>query len=207
MSWTRSPRSPWASGTGWTGSRSTRCRPRSSASPGWSRCTRHCPAGSTPSARCGGWPTCRPRPAPTSTVSSLLRYPLFMRFFSTPEKLEIGGVPFVASEDKPTRREALTYYRKVAEYFELDVRQYHTVERVTPETGGFELVARHPGAAEPEIVGARNIVCATGFFDSPNLLGVPGEDLPHVSHFFTEPHPYWQQSVIVVGGGNSAVEA
>jgi len=140
-------------------------------------------------------------------VSSLLRYPLFMRFFSTPEKLEIGGVPFVASEDKPTRREALTYYRKVAEYFELDVRQYHTVERVTPETGGFELVARHPGAAEPEIVGARNIVCATGFFDSPNLLGVPGEDLPHVSHFFTEPHPYWQQSVVVVGGGNSAVEA
>src|SRR5881396_1492 len=140
-------------------------------------------------------------------VSSLLRYPLFMRFFSTPEKLEIGGVPFVASEDKPTRREALTYYRKVAEYFELDVRQYHTVERVTPETGGFELVARHPGAAEPEIVGARTIVCATGFFDSPNLLGVPGEDLPHVSHFFTEPHPYWQQSVIVVGGGNSAVEA
>jgi len=140
-------------------------------------------------------------------VSSLLRYPLFMRFFSTPEKLEIGGVPFVASEDKPTRREALTYYRKVAEYFELDVRQYHTVERVTPETGGFELVARHPGAAEPEIVGARTIVCATGFFDSPNLLGVPGEDLPHVSHFFTEPHPYWQQSVVVVGGGNSAVEA
>ncbi|HEY6092282.1 MAG TPA: YpdA family putative bacillithiol disulfide reductase [Gemmatimonadales bacterium] len=140
-------------------------------------------------------------------VSSLLRYPLFMRFFSTPEKLEIGGLPFVASEDKPTRREALTYYRKVAEYFELDVRQYHTVERVTPETGGFELVARHRGAAEPEIVGVRNVVCATGYFDSPNLLGVPGEDLPHVSHFFTEPHPYWQQSVVVVGGGNSAVEA
>src|SRR5205814_729050 len=126
-------------------------------------------------------------------VASLMRYPLYMTFFSTPDKFEIGGMPFVTAADKPTRREALTYYRKVAEYFELDVRQYHTVERVTPETGGFELVARHPGAAEPEIVGARNIVCATGFFDSPNLLGVPGEDLPHVSHFFTEPHPYWQQ--------------
>src|SRR5881227_3049190 len=140
-------------------------------------------------------------------VSSLMRYPLYMTFFSTPDKLEVGGVPFVTAAEKPSRREALTYYRKVAEYFELDVRQYHTVERVTPETGGFELVARHPGAAEPKIVGARTIVCATGFFDSPNLLGVPGEDLPHVSHFFTEPHPYWQQSVVVVGGGNSAVEA
>ena len=140
-------------------------------------------------------------------VSSLLHYPLFMTFFSTPDKLEIGGVPFVTSDDKPTRREALTYYRKVAEYFELDVRQYHTVERVTRVTGGFEVVARHPGAAEPETVGARHLVCATGYFDSPNLLGVPGEELPHVSHFFTEPHPYWQQRVVVVGGGNSAVEA
>src|ERR1041385_3988940 len=81
-------------------------------------------------------------------VSSLLRYPLFMRFFSTPEKLEIGGLPFVASEDKPTRREALTYYRKVAEYFELDVRQYHTVSRATRTRDGFELVAQHPGSPE-----------------------------------------------------------
>src|SRR5438094_7915383 len=140
-------------------------------------------------------------------VSSLLRYPLFMRFFSTPEKLEIGGVPFVASEDKPTRREALTYYRKVAEYFELDVRQYHEVRSVRRSSGGFELAAVHPGAPEPETILARNAVYATGYFDSPNPLGVPREELPHVSHFFTEARPYWQQRVVVVGGGNSAVEA
>ena len=139
-------------------------------------------------------------------VSSLLRYPLYMSFFSTPEKLEIG-VPFVTAGDKPTRREALAYYRRVAEHFELDVRQYHAVVRVERRPDGFELVARHPGAAEPETIRSRHVVCATGCVESPNLLGVRGEDLPHVSHFFVEPHPYWQQRVVVVGGGNSAVEA
>src|SRR5213594_2352308 len=140
-------------------------------------------------------------------ASSLMRYPLYMTFFSTPEKLEIGGVPFVTAAEKPTRREALTYYRKVAEYFELDVRQYHEVRSVRRSSGGFELAAVHPGAPEPETIVARNVVYATGYFDSPNPLGVPGEELPHVSHFFTEAHPYWRQSVVVVGGGNSAVEA
>jgi thioredoxin reductase (NADPH) len=139
-------------------------------------------------------------------VGSLLRYPLYMTFFSTPDKLEIG-VPFVTAGDKPTRREALTYYRKVAEHFELDVRQYHRVRRVRRVSNGFELLAEHPASAEPETIGCRHVVFATGYFESPNLLGVPGEDLPHVSHFFVEPHPYWQQRVVVVGGGNSAVEA
>src|SRR5881396_3498157 len=140
-------------------------------------------------------------------VSSLMRYPLYMTFFSTPDKLEVGGVPFVTAAEKPSRREALTYYRKVAEYFELDVRQYHEVQGVRRSREGFELTARHPGKTELETVSARNVVYATGYFESPNPLGVPGEDLPHVSHFFTEAHPYWQQRVIVVGGGNSAVEA
>ena len=139
-------------------------------------------------------------------VSSLQRYPLYMTFFSTPEKLEIG-VPFITAGDKPTRREALAYYRRVAEHFELDVRQYHEVVGVKRTPEGFELVARHPGAAEPETIRSRHVVCATGYFESPNPLGVLGEDLPHVSHFFVEPHPYWQQRVVVVGGGNSAVEA
>jgi len=121
-------------------------------------------------------------------VSSLLRYPLYMSFFSTAEKLEIG-VPFVTAGDKPTRREALAYYRRVAEHFELDVRQYHAVVRVERRPDGFELVARHPGAAEPETIRSRHVVCATGCVESPNL------------------HPYWQQRVVVVGGGNSAVEA
>lgn len=141
-----------------------------------------------------------------SIVSSLLNYPTYMTFFSTPEKLEIGGLPFVTSNDKPTRREALTYYRKVAEYVELDIRQYHAVESVARTPGGFELTVR-PRGLDPETVAARNVVYATGYFESPNLLGVPGEDLPHVSHFFTEAHPYWRQQVIVVGGANSAVEA
>ena len=140
-------------------------------------------------------------------VSSLVRYPLYMTFFSTAEKLEIGGVPFVTSADKPTRREALTYYRKVAEYFDLDVRQRHEVIDVAPASWGFVLRVRHAGCPEPETVAARSVVYATGYFDSPNLLGVPGENLPHVSHFFTEAHPYWRQRVVVVGGGNSAVEA
>src|SRR2546423_13688151 len=139
-------------------------------------------------------------------ASSLMRYPLYMTFFSTPDKLEIG-VPFVTAGDKPTRREAMTYYRKVAEHFELDVRKYHPVSRATRTRDGFELVAQHPGSTEPETVLSRHLVFATGYFESPNPLRVPGEDLPHVSHFFVEPHPYWQQRVVVVGGGNSAVEA
>ena len=140
-------------------------------------------------------------------VSSLTRYPLYMTFFSTAEKLEIGGIPFVSSGDKPTRREALTYYRKVAEYFDLDVRQRHEVAEVARGRDGFTLRVRHAGCPDGEAIAARNVVYATGYFDSPNLLGVPGESLPHVSHFFTEPHGYWRQRVVVVGGGNSAVEA
>jgi thioredoxin reductase (NADPH) len=140
-------------------------------------------------------------------VSSLLKYPLYMTFFSTAEKLEIGGVPFVTSGEKPTRREALTYYRKVAEYVDLDVRQYQEVLSVTRTPSGFELTARHPAWLKAETVAARHLVYATGYFESPNPLGVLGEDLPHVSHFFAEAHPYWRQRVVVVGGGNSAVEA
>ncbi len=138
-------------------------------------------------------------------VASLLRYPLYMTFFSTPDKLEIG-VPFVTAGDKPTRREALSYYRKVSEHFELDVRQYHTVRQVARGADAFIVQAEHPGMPGRETIDARHVVFATGYFETPNRLGVPGEDLPNVSHFFTEAHPYWQQRVVVVGGGNSAVE-
>jgi len=142
-------------------------------------------------------------------VASLLKYPTYMTFFSTSEKLEIGGVPFTIAGDKPTRREALAYYRKVAEHFELDVRQYHAVTAAERGRDGFTLGVRAPGEEgdPPRPVPARCVVFATGYFDSPNLLGVPGEDLPHVSHFFGEAHAYWRQRVLVVGGGNSAVEA
>src|SRR2546428_8947232 len=130
-----------------------------------------------------------------------------MTFFSTPEKLEIGGVPFTTAGDKPTRREALGYYRKVAEFYALDVRLYHVVTAFERVPLGSELTVRGAAHGAPARVRARNVVFATGYFDSPNPLGVPGEDLPHVSHFFTEAHPYWRQRVVVVGGGNSAVEA
>ena len=138
-------------------------------------------------------------------VASLLRYPIYLSFFSTAEKLEIAGMPFVTSGEKPTRREALTYYRRVAEYFDLDVRQYHDVVGVRGGPDCFELAVRRRG--EDLTVTARRIVYASGYFESPNLLGVPGEDLPHVSHFYVEAHPYWRQRVVVVGGSNSAVEA
>lgn len=140
-------------------------------------------------------------------VANLVTYPLQMTFFSTPERLEIGGVPFVTAGDKPTRREALTYYRRVAEYFELDVRPYHEVVAVRRQGEGFEVMAKHASRTEPDIVLARHVVWATGHFDVPNRLRVPGEDLPQVAHVFVEGHPYWQQRVVVVGGGNSAVEA
>jgi thioredoxin reductase (NADPH) len=138
--------------------------------------------------------------------ASLVDYPPYMSFFSTAEKLEIEGLPFTSIRPNPTRQEALGYYRGVARYFALDVRQYHEVEEVTPGPSGFELVTRRrdsPAAAFQ----ARSVVVATGGFHAPNLLGVPGEDLAKVSHYYREPHPFWNQDVVVVGGGNSAVEA
>src|SRR3977135_3504978 len=106
-------------------------------------------------------------------TSSLMRYPLYMTFFSTPDKLEIG-VPFVTAGDKPTRREALTYYRKVAEHSELAGRQDHTAPAGARARDGFELEPQHPGSPEPETILSRHLVFATGYFESPNPLRVPG---------------------------------
>src|SRR5438046_10634992 len=113
-----------------------------------------------------------------------------MTFFSTPDKLE-SGVPFVTAGDKPTRREALTYYRKVAEHFELDVRQYHTVSRVARAPDGLELVAHHHGSDEPETIRSRYLAFATGYFQAPKPPRGPGEDLPHVADSLVQTHPYW----------------
>ncbi|TVP48257.1 MAG: YpdA family putative bacillithiol disulfide reductase [Gemmatimonadales bacterium] len=143
--------------------------------------------------------------------AAIVGYPWYMQFFSTPEKLEIEGLPFVTAEKNATRREALTYYRRVAEYFELDTRLYEDVEAVEGKAGEFRLRTRRqgeaPGDAAERTLRARNVVVATGGFHAPNLLGVPGEDLPQVSHHYREPHPYWRRDVVVVGGSNSAVEA
>lgn len=133
-------------------------------------------------------------------------YPTYGTFFSTAEKLELGDVPFVTSGDKPTRREALKYYRRVVEHFDLDVRQYQEVVEVEGERGDFALRIRGRGG-ERETVGARNVVVATGYFDTPNMLDVPGEELPKTTHYFTEGAPYFRQDCAVVGAGNSAAEA
>lgn len=141
--------------------------------------------------------------------AAIVGYPWYMQFFSTPEKLEIEGLPFVTAEKNATRREALTYYRRVAEYFELDTRLYEdvlAVERVEGDEGGFRLRTRREGDPAERTIQARNVVVATGGFHAPNLLGVPGEELAKVSHHYREPHPYWRRDVLVVGGSNSAVE-
>jgi bacillithiol disulfide reductase len=143
-------------------------------------------------------------------VSTIERYPLSMTFFSTPERIEIGGVPFIASHEKPNRRDGLIYYRRVAEHYNLDIRPgEEAVDAVRlaeePNTRRFRVnvVRRH----DRKSYVAPSIVFATGYYDNPNFLGIPGEDLPHVSHYFVEGHPYWHQRVVVVGAGNSSVDA
>jgi thioredoxin reductase (NADPH) len=139
-------------------------------------------------------------------VSSIAGYPTFMTFFSTAERLEIAGLPFVVVGDKPTRREALRYYQRLVTEFDLDIRQYTRVESVTRADNHFVLRTVHTSGRE-ESMHAANVVIATGYFDSPNMLGIPGEDLPKVGHTYREGHPYFDQDVVVVGGGNSAVDA
>jgi thioredoxin reductase (NADPH) len=141
-----------------------------------------------------------------TVVSAIERYPLGMTFFSTPEKLEIGGVPFVTATEKPSRREGLIYYRRVAEMFKLDVRVREEVTELRREADGtFTATVRRPH--DTITYRARNVVVATGYYDQPNRLGVPGEELPHVSHYFAEGHRHWRQKVVIVGGGNSGVDA
>ena len=135
-------------------------------------------------------------------TNSILRFPTQMIFFTTPELLEIGGVPLVSEREKPTRNEALKYYRKVVGAFGLKVHQYEEVlrlEQVQPH-----LFRVHTSKAAYD---ARNLVISIGYYDNPNLMGVPGESLPHVSHYYTEAHPFYDCDVVVIGGKNSAAEA
>ena len=138
--------------------------------------------------------------------NSLYHYPVNMVFFTTPELLEIGDLPFVSATEKPTRVEALKYYRKCVEHYDLELRLGETVTRVEGEDGNFRV---HTGTEDraSERYASRKLIVATGYYDLPNRLGVPGEDLPHVSHYYTEPHPFWRRDVVVVGGKNSAAEA
>jgi thioredoxin reductase (NADPH) len=138
--------------------------------------------------------------------NSLYNYPTNMTFFTTPELLEIGDIPFVTAQQKPNRLEALEYYRKVSEFYRLDVRQYHTVNRIEGADGAFVVHATGP-LSRPAEFRARKLVVATGYYDLPNRLDVPGEDLPKVSHYYREPHPYNNSDVVVVGARNSAAIA
>ena len=142
-------------------------------------------------------------------VSGIAGYPTYMTFFSTAERLSIGDVPFVVASDKPTRRDALAYYRALVRHFDLNVRQYEPVERIDAQHAGDRrfLVHSRTQAGEPRLTAARAVVVATGYFGRPNRLGVPGEELPHVTHRFREGHDDFDRDVVVVGGGNSAVEA
>src|SRR5216117_1695251 len=134
-------------------------------------------------------------------TNSILHFPTQMIFFTTPELLEIGGIPLVSEREKPTRNEALKYYRKVVGAFQLNVHQYEEVVGIHRDgTGKF-----HAETAKA-VYEARNIVLAIGYYDNPNYMGVPGEDLPHVSHYYTEAHPFYDRDVVVIGGKNSAVE-
>jgi bacillithiol disulfide reductase len=139
-------------------------------------------------------------------VSTIERYPLGMTFFSTPERIEIGGVPFISSHEKPTRRDGLIYYRRVAEHYGLDVRPSEEVVDVAQERdGSFRVEVRRPH--DELTYHASAVVFATGYYDNPNYLRIPGEDLPHVAHYFSEGHPYWRRRVVVIGAGNSSVDA
>jgi thioredoxin reductase (NADPH) len=138
--------------------------------------------------------------------NSIYHYPIHMVFFTTPELLEIGDLPLVCNGDKPTRVEALKYYRKAAEHYGLELRLYEKVQRVDGHEGDFTVVTETDTGNE-ERYHAKNIVVATGYYDLPNEMGVPGEHQPHVNHYYTEPHAFWNQPVAVIGGKNSSVEA
>ena len=138
--------------------------------------------------------------------NSIYHYPVNMVFFTTPELLEIGDLPLVCAAEKPTRVEALKYYRKAAEHYGLELRLYERVLRVDGQDGNFTVVTKTEKGTE-ERYSSKKIAVATGYYDLPNELGVPGEELPHVSHYYTEPHEFWNQDVVVVGGKNSAAEA
>jgi thioredoxin reductase (NADPH) len=169
-------------------------------------------------------------------VNSIYHFPPQMVFFTTPELLEIGGLPFVTPYDKPTRAEALKYYRRVVDTFDLQIAFEETVVSVEIESGGSGEADTAGGAGRAREAGgagesggsggtrvfavttrskrgvqrvreARNVIMAIGYYDHPVMIGVLGEDLPHVHHYYGEPHPHYRQRVVIVGGGNSAAES
>jgi thioredoxin reductase (NADPH) len=140
-------------------------------------------------------------------VNSIYKFPVNMVFFTTPELLEIGGLPLVSPFEKPTRIEALRYYRRVVDTYELSIDFGEQVVDVKRAASGdmFDVETRSEKGVR-RIRHSRNVIFAIGYFDHPNVIGVPGENLPHVSHYYTESHGFYRKHVVIVGGGNSAAE-
>jgi bacillithiol disulfide reductase len=138
--------------------------------------------------------------------NSLYHYPANMQFFTTAERMEIGDLPMTTATAKPTRPEALKYYRRAAEHYGLETRLYERVSSIDGHDGSF-IIHTADSEGRPHEYRGRKVIIATGYYDLPNQLGVVGEDLPFVSHYFTDPHPYWEQDVVVIGAKNSAAEA
>jgi thioredoxin reductase (NADPH) len=134
-------------------------------------------------------------------VNSIYNYPTHMTFFTTPELLEIGDIPMTSLNDKPNRTEALKYYRRVADYYRLNIHQYELVDSIAGEDNRFSVITSNGTYS------TKKIVLSTGYYDIPNLLNVPGEELPKVIHYYKEAHPYYNHDVLVVGAKNSAAIA
>ena len=145
-----------------------------------------------------------------SALNSIVGFPKDMIFFSTSELLEIGGIPFTSNDIRPTRREAILYYQKVIDHFNLNLKTYQKFINLHPQNDGFKITTKQFNSEiseEENTYLSKHIVIATGFYDHPKFLNVKGENLPHVSHYYSEPFPFYNCNVLVVGGGNSAVEA
>lgn len=139
-------------------------------------------------------------------VNAIAMYPTYMTFFTTSERLEVGGHPLITSIDKPTRKEALDYYRKVVHNEGLELNQYTEVTDIRKITKGFEISSVND-RGQKESWKAKKVAVATGYFDNPKHLAIPGEDLPNVSHYFSEAHPFYNRRVTIIGAGSSAADA
>src|SRR5947209_5678657 len=139
-------------------------------------------------------------------VNSLYHYPPNMVFFTTPELLEIGDIPFTSAHQKPTREEALVYYRRVADHYKLDIRQYEQVTSVEGKDNQFRVNTVGRLGLQHQYR-ARKVIIATGYYDLPNRMEIPGEDLPKVNHYYSDSHPYYDMDVLVIGGKNSSAIA
>jgi thioredoxin reductase (NADPH) len=139
-------------------------------------------------------------------VNSIYHYPTNLVFFTTPELLEIGDIPMTSLNEKPVRAEALKYYRRVADHYRLDIRQYQLVDSISGDDGRFVTHSIDSHGCPHEYV-SKKVILSTGYYDVPNKLNVPGEDLPKVIHYYKEPHPYYNHDVLVVGAKNSAAIA